>query len=152
MDWGAFCFMPSNAKKIRILVVDDHPGLREGIRAIVDTQPDMVVVGEAADGEAAIVRFSELRPDITVIDVNLPRICGIDVVTAIRAQFAEARAIVATALDDGGYLAKALTVGAQGILPKESMRRLLLPAIRAVHAGQRYVPPEIAVRLPPGTL
>jgi len=134
---------------IRILIVDDHPGLREGIRAHIESQADMIVVGEAIDGDHALRAFRKLRPDVTLISVHLPVICGIRLVRAIRAEFSTARTIVSTALDDGSYLREALSAGASGIVRKETLRRLLIPAIRAVYTGEIYLPADLASKLRP---
>ena len=128
------------AEKISILVVDDHAGVREGIRAVISSQPDMVVVGEASDGRGAIQEFKRLLPSVTVADVNLPVICGIEAVALIRAEFPQARFIVISALNDRAQINQALAAGARAFLHKERLRRELLPAIRAVHNGQHYVP------------
>src|SRR3954468_8676704 len=132
--------MRSSAKKISVLVVDDHAVVREGIRAVINSQPDMVVVGEAANGAEAIKEFKRLLPNVTVADVNLPVICGIEAVALIRAEFPQARFIVVSALNDNNRVDQAFAAGAHAFLHKDTLRRELLPAIRAVHNGQKYVP------------
>ena len=126
-------------EKISILIVDNHAGVREGIRAVINTQPDMVVVGEAKDGLEAVRQFKKLLPNVTVSDVNLPVICGIEAIAKIRAEFPLARFIVISALDDDDRINEAFAAGARAFLHKDKLRRELLPAIRAVHSGQRYV-------------
>ena len=128
------------AGKISILIVEDHAGVREGIRAVIDDQPDMQVVGEASNGEEAIQQFKRLLPNITVTDVRMPVICGLEAVALIRKEFPQARFIVISALDDTALARKAFAAGAQAFLHKDSLRRELLSAIRAVSSGQRYVP------------
>src|SRR5688500_8557070 len=125
-------------EKIRILIVDDHAGVREGIRAVIDTESDMVVVGEAADGAEAVKQFKKLLPSVTVTDVSLPVICGIEAVALIRKEFPRARFIVISAFNDEVRIKQAFGVGAQAFLHKDRLRRELLPAIRAVHKGQQY--------------
>ena len=132
--------MSLSAEKISILVVDDHPGVREGIRAVINSQSDMVVVGEASNGLEAIQEFKRLLPNVTLADANLPVICGIEAVALIRAEFPRARFIVISALNDKDRISQAFAAGARAFLHKEKLRRELLPAIRAVHNGQQYVP------------
>jgi DNA-binding NarL/FixJ family response regulator len=126
------------AEKISVLVVDDHAGVREGIRAVINSQTDMVVVGEATNGAEAIQEFKKLLPNVTLADVNLPVICGIEAMALIRAEFPRARFIVISALNDDDRIDQAFAAGAQAFLHKDKLRRELLPAIRAVHSGQRY--------------
>lgn len=132
--------MDTLAKKISILVVDDHAGVRDGIRAVISTQPDMLVVGEATDGAEAIRQFRKLLPNVTITDVRLPVICGIEAISLIRAEIPQARFIVISALTDDDCSEQAFAAGAQAFLHKSTLRRNLLPAIRAVHNGQRYMP------------
>jgi DNA-binding NarL/FixJ family response regulator len=135
------------AEKIRVLIVDDHPGIREGVTAILNAQADMQVVGEAADGAEAIRQFKALQPDITLADVNLPVICGLEAMSVIRSEVPNARFIVITALSDDDFIQRAFRAGAQAFLHKDLLRRELLPAIRAVHEGRKYIPASIAARL-----
>jgi DNA-binding NarL/FixJ family response regulator len=130
-----------------VLVVDDHAGMREGICAVVNAQPDMAVIGEASDGQEAIERFKALRPDVSLLDWNLPRLRGEEVLSRVRAEFPKARFIVITALSDEDCIRRALGLGAQAYLHKDMLRRELLPAIRAVHQGQQYLPDKIATQL-----
>ena len=130
-----------------MLLIDDHKGMREGISAVVNAQPDMTVVGEAADGHEAIQRFGELQPDVSVVDWNLPMVRGEEVLATLNKEFPNARFVVITALNGDDSIRLALSLGAQCYLHKDMLRRELLPAIRAVHDGQRYIPEAIAKRL-----
>jgi len=136
-----------NSGKIRVLLVDDHEGMREGISAIVNAQPDMMVVGQAADGHEAIQRFRELQPDVSVVDWNLPLVRGQEVLATLNKEFPNARFVVITALNGDDCIRQALNLGAHAFLHKDMLRRELLPAIRAVHQGQHYLPDKIASRL-----
>ncbi|AQR75716.1 response regulator transcription factor [Sphingomonas sp. LM7] len=129
---------------IRILIADDHPMLRDGVAALLDTQPDMLLVGEASDGADAIRRFAALRPDVTLMDLQMPGMGGVAAIRAIREQAPRARILVLTTYDGDAQAAEALRAGAAGFLLKTTLRRELLDTIRAIHAGRRYVPPEIA--------
>jgi len=139
-----------NKGKIRVLLVDDHAGMREGISAVVNAQPDMMVVGEAANGHEAIQRFRELQPDVSVVDWNLPIVGGEEVLATLYEEFPNARFVVITALNGDDSIRQALSLGAQCYLHKDMLRRELLPAIRAVHDGQHYIPEAIAKRLRTG--
>lgn len=132
---------------IRILTVDDHPMLREGIAAVIGSQPDMQIVGEASNGVEAVERFRELRPDVTLMDLQMPELNGIDALQAIRAQHPDARVIVLTTYAGDVQALKALKSGAAGYLLKNTLRRELLDAIRTVHAGKRHITAEIATEI-----
>ena len=132
---------------IRILSVDDHPLLQEGIAAIIRSQPDMELVGEARSGRDARQRFREAAPDVTLMDLRLPDMNGIDVMIAIRAEFPEARIVVLTTFGGDAEIHRALAAGAHGYLLKSMPPRELLDGIRQVHAGKKRIPPEIAARL-----
>ena len=139
--------VPSETRQIGVFVIDDHAGMREGISAVVNAQTDMTVVGEAGDGQQAIERFRALQPDVSLVDWNLPVVRGEEVLTRLSAEFPKARFIVITALNDDDCIRRALSLGAQAYLHKDMLRRELLPAIRAVHQGQQYLPDKIANRL-----
>jgi DNA-binding NarL/FixJ family response regulator len=129
---------------IRILVVDDHPVLRDGVAAILETQPDMTLVGEARDGAEAIVRFRELKPDVTLMDLQMPGVGGVEAITAIRAEFPNARILVLTTYDGDVQAVRALKAGALGFLLKSSLRREMLEAIRDVHRGRGHINRDVA--------
>jgi len=114
---------------------------------VVNVQPDMKVVGEAADGQEAIHRFRALQPDVSLLDWNLPIASGEEVLTTLGAEFPQARFIVITNLSDDDCIRRAFCLGARAYLHKDMLRRELLPAIRSVHEGQRYLSSEIATRL-----
>jgi DNA-binding NarL/FixJ family response regulator len=136
-----------NGHTIRILTVDDHLLLREGIAAVLEAQSDMVLVGEASNGREAIDRFRQLRPDVTLMDLRMPDMNGIDAITAICREFRNARIIVLSTYAGDVQAAAALRAGASGYLLKNLVRTELLDTIRAVHAGKRRVPPEIATEI-----
>jgi DNA-binding NarL/FixJ family response regulator len=133
-----------NSNAIRILTVDDHVLLREGIAAVIENQPDMKIVGEAANGRDAIERIRQLKPDITLMDLRLPDISGIEVIAAARSEFPAARIIVLTTCEGDDQALRALKAGASAYLLKSMLRKDLLLTIRKVHSGGRHVPPEIA--------
>lgn len=129
---------------IRILVVDDHPVLRDGVAAILGNQADMTLAGEARDGSEAIARFRELHPDVTLMDLQMPGMNGVDAITAIRGEFPAARIIVLTTYAGDVQAVRALKAGAVGYLLKSSLRTELIDAIRSVHGGQRHVHRDVA--------
>jgi len=135
------------AKPIRILTVDDHPIFREGIAVLVASQPDMKVVGEASNGLEALEKFREHRPDITLMDLVMPGMKGVDAVIAIRAEFPEARIIVLTTYAGDVQVLHALKAGSRGYLLKGLLRKELLETVRAVHAGRKCISPEVAAQL-----
>jgi DNA-binding NarL/FixJ family response regulator len=132
---------------IRILTVDDHQLLREGIAAVLEGQPDMMLIAQASSGREAIERFREHRPDVTLMDLRMPDMSGIEAIGVIRAEFPGARVIVLTTYAGDVQAASALKAGASGYLLKNLVRKELLDTIRAVHAGKRRVPPEIATEI-----
>jgi DNA-binding NarL/FixJ family response regulator len=134
----------SEPKLIRVLSVDDHPLLREGIAALVASQPDMELVAEAANGREAVEQFRKHRPDVTLMDLQMPEMNGIDAMGAIRAEFPEAHIVVLTTYSGDVQVMRALKAGARAYLLKGLLRKELLETIRAMHAGQKRVPIEVA--------
>ncbi len=132
---------------IRILSVDDHPVLQQGIAAMIHSQPDMELVAEARNGREAAERFREHHPDVTLMDLRLPDMNGIDAIIAIRKEFPDARIIVLTTFEGDAEIQRALEAGARAYLLKSMTPRELLDGIRQVHAGKKRIPPEIAARL-----
>jgi two-component system, NarL family, response regulator len=139
--------MTFDPKPIRILTVDDHPLLCEGIAALVSSQTDMIVVAEASDGRHALERFREHRPDITLMDLQMPEMKGIEAIIAIRSEFPEARIIVLSTYSGDVQILRALKAGARAYLLKAFLRKELLETIRAVHAGRKRIPPDVAAQL-----
>ena len=133
--------------EIRILTVDDHQLLREGIAAVLSGQEDMTLVGQAGNGREAIESFRHHRPDVTLMDLRMPDMNGIDAIAAIRAEFPNARIIVLTTYAGDAQATAALRAGAMGYLLKNSVRKELIETIRAVHGGKRRIPPEIATEI-----
>jgi DNA-binding NarL/FixJ family response regulator len=132
---------------IRILSVDDHPLLQEGIAAMIRSQPDMELAGEARSGQDALEKFRETRPDVVLMDLRLPDMNGIDAMIAIRGEFPEARVVVLTTFEGDAEIRRALAAGARGYLLKSMPPRELLDGIRQVHAGKKRIPAEVAARL-----
>lgn len=132
---------------IRILIVDDHPLLRDGISAVVSGEPDMTLAGEAANGEEAVEMFRRLHPDVTLMDLQMPGMNGIEAITEIRSESPSARIIVLTTYPGDAQAVRALKAGAAGFLLKSMLRKDLLDAIRAVQAGRRFVPAEVAAQI-----
>jgi DNA-binding NarL/FixJ family response regulator len=137
----------SNKQPIRVFSVDDHPLLREGIATLVNNQPDMGLVGEASTGAEAIQQFKQHVPDVTLLDLRLPDMSGIDVLIAIRSEFPEARIVMLTTFEGDVEIHRALQAGARGYLLKNMPPSELLDVIRQVHAGKKRIPPEIASQL-----
>jgi DNA-binding NarL/FixJ family response regulator len=133
--------------KIRVLAVDDHLLLRKGIAAVIEEEEDLTLVGEAATGNEAIERYRELRPDVTLMDLQLPDMNGIDAINAIRSEFPTACIVVLTTYRGDIQALRAFHAGARGYLLKSMIRKELLETIRIVHSGRRHVPPEIAAEL-----
>lgn len=136
--------------RIRVFCVDDHPLLREGLAAIVNNQPDMVLIAHAANGAEAIKEYDNHRPDVTLMDLRLPDMSGIDALIAIRLKEPAARIIILTTFEGDVEIQRALKAGARGYLLKSTPPSQLVDAIRQVHAGKRRVPPEVAAQLAEG--
>lgn len=134
-------------KAIRILIADDHYVVRMGLAALVETEPDLQVVGEAADGMQVIELYRKLHPDLVLMDLRMPRTDGVTATRQIREQFPHARILMLTTYDGDDDIHRALSAGASGYLLKNSTRESLIPALRAVAAGQRWIPQEVASRL-----
>ena len=137
----------ASARAIRVLIVDDHPVVRDGIAALIERQPDMEAVGEAADGAEAIEKFGQLRPDVTLMDVQMQGLGGVEAIAMIRRQAPGARILVLTTYPGDAQAIRAMRAGAAGYLLKNSIRKDLLDAIRAVHAGRPAISAEIAHQL-----
>jgi DNA-binding NarL/FixJ family response regulator len=136
--------MTNSPERIRILIVDDHPLLREGVVSLVEKQADMLIVAEASNGKEALQLFQRHIPDITLMDLRLPGMDGVDAMTAILAEFPNAKIIVLTTFSGDAQILRALKAGARGYLLKDLLRKELLEAIRTVQAGHKRIPPEIA--------
>jgi DNA-binding NarL/FixJ family response regulator len=139
--------MSAEAKTIRILTADDHALLRAGVASLVEIEPDMELVAHAATGREAIEQFRRHRPDITLMDLQMPDISGIEAIIAIRSEFPDARIVVLTTYAGDVQVVRALRAGARGYLLKGNVHTDLLETIRAVHAGKKRIPPEVAAEL-----
>jgi DNA-binding NarL/FixJ family response regulator len=133
--------------RVRVLTVDDHPLFREGIAALIEDEPDMVLAAEAANGRQAIELFRQHRPDVTLMDLQMPDMTGLEAITAIRAESPDARIIVLTTFAGDVQVTRALQAGACGYLLKSTLSVELLATIRAVHRGRRALSPEISLEL-----
>ena len=134
----------SDQARIRVLCVDDHPLLREGIAAIISNQPDMLLLAQASTGCEAIQKYREHQPDVTLMDLRLPDMSGIDSLIAIRAEFPDARIIIVTTYEGDVEIQRALGAGARGYMLKSMPPRDLVEGIRGVHAGKKRIPQEVA--------
>jgi two-component system, NarL family, response regulator len=139
--------MTAGPTRIRILAVDDHPIVREGIAALIAIQPDMILVGEASDGREAIQQFRTHRPDVMVMDLQMPEMNGLDALIAIRNEFPEARVIMLTTYKSDTQIVRALKAGAQGYILKNVIHKELLNTIRAAYAGKRTISPEASLEI-----
>jgi DNA-binding NarL/FixJ family response regulator len=133
--------------KIRVLCVDDHPLLHEGLGAVINSQPDMLGVAQAATGHEAIEFFTEHKPDVTLMDLRLPDMSGIEAMIAIQAKFPEARIIILTTFEGDTEIRQALAAGARSYVLKSMPPRDIMDVIRQVHAGKKRIPPEVAAHL-----
>jgi DNA-binding NarL/FixJ family response regulator len=132
---------------IRILTVDDHPVLRKGLAALVNAEPDLKLIAEASNGKEAIEAFRSHQPDITLMDIQMPGLDGIEAIDAIRSEFPEARIIVLTTYTGDTQVVRALRAGARAYVLKGHVLDELLDTIRAVHAGKKRIPPDVAAEL-----
>jgi DNA-binding NarL/FixJ family response regulator len=139
--------MSHESRPIRVLAVDDHALLREGIAALIADEPDMTLVAEAATGRGAIEQFRRHHPDVTLMDLQMPEMSGLDALNAIRAEVPDARVIVLTTYTGDVQVVRALQAGASGYLLKSTLRKELLAAIRAVHRGRKALSPELSFEL-----
>ena len=139
--------MTEKAKQIRILAVDDHPILRQGIAGLIADESDMTLVAEAANGREAIQQFRAHHPDVTLMDLQMPEMNGLDALIAIRGEFPQARIIVLTTYTGDVQATRALKAGARAYLLKNSLHKELLDTIRAVHAGRKTLSPEVSFEL-----
>jgi two-component system NarL family response regulator len=135
---------------IRVMVCEDHQIVREGLVALLAAHDDFEVVAEAGDGEAALALFRRAPPDVTLVDLRMPRLDGVEVIRVLRREYPGSRFLVLTTYDSEDDISRALQAGASGYLLKGTNRATLRDAIRLVHAGRRFIPPEIADRLLPG--
>ena len=133
--------------RIRVFCVDDHPLLRQGIETVINSQPDMLLVGEASNSQEAIQQFRKHHPDVTLMDLRLPDMRGIETMIALRAEFPEARVIMLTTFEGDVEIQRALEAGARGYMLKSMPPKELVEAIRRVHAGKKQIPPYVVAQL-----
>jgi DNA-binding NarL/FixJ family response regulator len=137
----------SEATRIRVISVDDHPLIREGITAVIDSQPDMELIAQASSAQEALEQFRKHRPDVTLMDLRLPDKSGVEATIAIRAEFPEARIIMLTTFEGDVEVQRALEAGARGYMLKSMPPKELVEVIRQVHAGKKGIPPHLAAQL-----
>ncbi|HEY9662873.1 MAG TPA: response regulator transcription factor [Allocoleopsis sp.] len=138
---------PTSHTPIRVLIVDDHSIVRQGLATIINRDPEMTVVAQAEDGQQAIALFRDYQPDVTLMDLRMPNVGGVEAISAICMEFKSARIVVLTTYDGDEDIYRGLQTGAQGYLLKDAKPGELLSAIRIVHGGQKYVPPEVGAKL-----
>ncbi len=139
--------MMSQSTTIRVLIADDVAIVRQGLATIVDRDPEMTAIAQAEDGRQAIALFREYQPDVTLMDLRMPQMSGVEAIVAICAEFKQARIMVLTTYDGDEDIYRGLQAGAQGYLLKDAKPHELLNAIRMIHSGQKYVPPEVGAKL-----
>jgi two-component system, NarL family, response regulator len=137
----------SQSTTIRVLIADDVAIVRQGLATIVDRDPEMTAIAQAEDGQQAIALFREYQPDVTLMDLRMPQMGGVEAIMAICAEFKQARIMVLTTYDGDEDIYRGLQAGAQGYLLKDAKPPELLNAIRMIHSGQKYVPPEVGAKL-----
>ena len=137
----------SQSTSIRVLIVDDHSIVRQGLATIINRDPEMTVIAQAEDGQQAIALFREHQPDVTLMDLRMPQMAGVEAITAICAEFKLARIIVLTTYDSDEDIYRGLQAGAQGFLLKDAKPNELLNAIRTIDRGQKYIPPDVGAKL-----
>ncbi|MEH2448429.1 MAG: response regulator transcription factor [Nostoc sp.] len=137
----------SQPNAIRVLVVDDHPVVRQGLIAMLEEAPDILVVGQAGNGREAIAVFRQAQPDVTLMDLRMPEIDGVAAITILCTEFPTAQIIVLTTYDGDEDIYRGLRAGAKGYLLKDAEPEELLSAIRAVHKGQKHIPPHVGAKL-----
>ena len=134
-------------RPIRVLVVDDHPMLREGVMAVIEAQVGFQIAGEATNGAEAVEAYRKLKPDVTLMDLQMPGMSGTEAIEAIRSEFPDARIIVLTTYAGDVQALRALKAGAAGYLLKSALRKDLIDTIRKIHSGRKHIPPEIAEQI-----
>jgi two-component system NarL family response regulator len=139
--------MVSQSATIRVLIVDDHSVVRQGLTMVINRDPDMTVVAQAEDGQQAIDLYREHQPDVTLMDLRMPQVAGVEAITTICSEFKDARIIVLTTYNGDEDIYRGLHAGAKGYLLKDAKFNELLDAIRTVHRGQQYIPPEVGAKL-----
>ena len=139
--------MAEPSHPIRVLVVDDHPLLRQGIAALIAAESDVTLAGACSSGREAIEQFPQLRPDVTVMDLQMPEMSGLDAMIAIRREWPEARVVILTTYTGDAQIVRAMKAGAAGYLAKDAVPEELINTIRSVHAGRKTVSPQVAVKL-----